>query len=76
MQALLPHWRLFGIPSIVDTDRGSHFIGSWWKNMCGLLGIRHAYAHAYHHQANGRAEVAGQQVKEILRKVVADNRMG
>ena len=29
--------------------------------------MRHAQAQAYDHASNGRAEVAGQQVKEILR---------
>lgn len=36
--------------------------------MCGFLGIKQAFSHAYHHQSNGRAEVAGQQIMEILRK--------
>ena len=35
--------------------------------MCALLGIRMSYSQAYHHQANGRAEVAGKHVIERLR---------
>ena len=62
---MLKEWRFFGIPSIVMTDQGSHFTSEWWKTFCAELGIRQAYAHAYHHQANGRAEVAGQQIKEL-----------
>ena len=50
-------------------------MSEWWKNMCAELGIRHAYAQAYHHQANGRAEVAGQQIKEILRKVTMEEHL-
>jgi hypothetical protein len=66
---LLNAWRPFGIPSIISSDRGSHFVGAWWKTMCAHFGIRQAFSHAYHHQANGRAEKAGQQVMEILRKL-------
>ena len=69
---MLKEWRFFGIPSIVMTDQGSHFTSEWWKTFCAELGIRQAYAHAYHHQANGRAEVAGQQIKEIMRKIVIE----
>ena len=32
--------------------------------------MRHAQAQAYHHASNERAEEAGQQVKEILKKIV------
>ena len=39
------------------------------------MGIRQAYSQAYHHQANGRVERAGQQVMEILRKLYADERI-
>jgi hypothetical protein len=33
------------------------------------LGIRQAYAIAKHHQANGKAKMAGQQIMERLRKI-------
>ncbi len=62
-------WRPFGIPSVVTSDRGAHFISSWWQTLCGCLGIRVAYAQAYHHQANGRAERAGQEIMERARKL-------
>ena len=35
-------------------------------------GVRVAYGQAYHHQANGRAEAAGQQVTRCSRKIIAD----
>ena len=62
-------WNPFGVPSLITTDQGPHFISSWFKQICASLGIRQAYSHAYHHQSNGRAEVAGQQLMEILRKL-------
>jgi transposase InsO family protein len=72
---MMKEWRKFGIPSIVTTDQGSHFVSEWWKSMCAELGIRHAYAQGYHHQSNGRAEVAGKQLQEMLRKVVIENEL-
>ena len=35
--------------------------------MCALLGIRLSYSQAYHHQANGKAQVGGRHVKDKLR---------
>jgi hypothetical protein len=61
------HWRFFGIPVVIQSDQGAHFVGIWWKTMCALMGVRIAYSQAYHHQANGRAEVAGQQLINRLR---------
>ena len=62
-------WRPFGIPSIISSDQGSHFVNEWWKTFCAKFGIRQSFSQAYHHQANGRVERAGQQVMEILRKI-------
>jgi len=69
-QAMFEHqWRLFGTPAIISSDQGSHFVSAWWQTLCSLMGIRHAFSQAYHHQANGRAERAGQQILERLRKL-------
>ena len=37
--------------------------------MCALLGVRHAVSQAYHHRANGRLEITGQQLFERLRRI-------
>lgn len=67
---MLEHWwRPFGIPSIISSDRGPHFLNMWWKTMCARLGVRQAFSQAYHHQANGRVEMAGQLLLERLRKL-------
>ena len=57
------------MPSLILSDHGSQFVGSWWKTLCALLGIRHAVSQAYHHRANGRAERAGQQLFERLKRI-------
>ena len=66
--AMVQHqWRPFGVPSVITSDQGSQFVGSWWQTLCGALGVRCAYSQAYNHRANGRAERAGQQIFERLR---------
>ena len=60
-------WSLFGIPSVITSDQGPQFASAWWQTLCGCLGIRQAFAQAYHHQANGRAEVAGKELQRKLR---------
>jgi hypothetical protein len=68
-------WRPFGIPTKITSDQGPHFAGAWWHTMCATLGIQMAFSQAYHHQANGRAEVAGQQIKDRLRKLMVEDRV-
>src|SRR5574338_524054 len=74
-KAILQQWRPFGIPSVITSVQGSHYVAAWWETMCARLGIRHAVSQAYHHQANGRAERAGQQLLDILRKLKAHEKL-
>jgi len=67
--------KVFGIPSLMTTDNGPQFIGTWWKTICALFGVRRAYAHAYHHQGNGTAERAGKELKNWLSRVGATSSM-
>ena len=65
-------WRTFGVPSVITTDQGAQFTSSWWQSMCAMLGIRQAWSQAYFHNTNGRAERAGQQLIERIRKIQID----
>ena len=72
-QKMLKHqWQIFGLPNVITSDQGSHFVSSWFQTLASGLGVRQAFSQAYHHQANGRAEMAGQQLMEKLRKMHAD----
>ena len=62
-------WDIFGIPAVITSDRGPQFVGQWWRTMCARVGIRHAFSQAYRPQANGRAEIAGKTLKNLMRKV-------
>ena len=58
------------VPSEILTDSGKEFIGTWWENMCALLGVHHLRARVYDHRALP-AERAGRILINILRKLLA-----
>ena len=71
---MIRHWlTVFDIPHTICSDRGPQFTGGWFKAMCSLMGIRHAKSVAYLSRSNGRAEVAGRQLFEKLRKIHITN---
>ena len=68
-------WGEVGVPAIITSDQGSQFASQWWGAMCSRLGVRQAFSQAHRHQANGRAEVAGKVLQELLRKMHQDGRV-
>ena len=71
--AMIRHWlTIFDVPAVICSDRGSQFMGKWFKTMCKHMGIRHAKTVAYHSRSNGRAEVAGRQMFEKFRQLHID----
>ena len=40
-------------------------------SLCAAHGVRVAYSQAYHHQANGRGESAGQKIMLKLKKLIS-----
>ena len=71
---MIRHWlTVFHIPRTICSDRGPQFTGGWFKAMCPLMGIRHAKSVAYLRRSYGRAEVAGRQLFEKLRKIHITN---
>ena len=71
--AMIRHWlTIIDVPAVICSDRGSQFVGTWFKTMCKHMGIRHAKTVAYHSRSNGRAEVAGRQMFEKFRQLHID----
>ena len=60
---------VFSILLTICSDRGTRFIGGWFKAMCSLMGIRHPKSVSYLSRSNGRAEVAGGQQFKKLQKI-------
>ena len=71
---LYKEWENFGVPSVVTSDNGPHLASAWWQTMCARLGIRGVYSQAYHHQANGRAEVHGKIFKKYNKKLIDEKK--
>ena len=61
-----------GIPGIITSDQGTQFVSQFFGTLCARLGIRMAYSQAHRPQANGRAEVAGRVVQDLLRRLFLD----
>ena len=38
----------YGIPAMIHSDRGTHFTGNIFYEVCKKLGISHSYSPAYH----------------------------
>ena len=71
---MIRHWvTVFDIPRTICSDRGPQYTGGRFKATCSLMGVRHAKSVAYLSQSNGRAEVAGRQLFEKLRKIHIPN---
>jgi transposase InsO family protein len=68
-------WETFGLPAVITSDQGPQFVGQWWRTMCARLGIRQGYSQAYRPQANGRAEVTGKVLIELMRTVWVEDRI-
>ena len=69
-QAMIRHWlTVFDVPAVICSDRGTQFVGAWFRTMCKYMGVRHAKTVAYHSRSNARAEVAGRQLFEKFRQL-------
>jgi transposase InsO family protein len=64
----------YGVPRIVISDGGSHFIDQTFQKALTEVGVDHQIATPYHPQTSGQAETSNKQIKNILQKMV--NQMG
>ena len=53
----------FGVPRVVISDGGSHFIDKTFKKCLSELGVDHWVATPYHPQTSGQAETSNKQIK-------------
>jgi transposase InsO family protein len=64
----------FGVPRIVISDGGSHFINRLFRNLLKKYGVKHKIATPYHPQTSGQVEISNREIKNILQKMVAHTR--
>ena len=60
----------FGVPRVVISDGGSHFIDRTFRKCLSELGVDHQVATPYHPQMSGQVETSNKQIKHILQKTV------
>ncbi|XP_024006543.1 uncharacterized protein LOC112083050 [Eutrema salsugineum] len=53
----------FGVPRIVISDGGSHFINKIFEKLLRKHGVHHRVATPYHPQTSGQVEVSNRQIK-------------
>jgi transposase InsO family protein len=56
----------FGVPRMVISDGGSHFIERRFEQYLSKHGIRHNVVTPYHHQTSSQAETSNKEIKNIL----------
>jgi len=60
----------FGVPRILISDGGKHFINKILVKLLIQYGVKHRVATPYHPQTSDQVEVFNRQIKEILEKTV------
>jgi transposase InsO family protein len=56
----------FGVPRMVISDGGPHFIGRKFQRFLSDHGVRHNVMTPYHPQTSGQAKTSNKQIKNIL----------
>ncbi|KAJ9538830.1 hypothetical protein OSB04_031563 [Centaurea solstitialis] len=64
----------FGVPRIIISDGGSHFIESKFESLLKKYGVQHRVGLPYHPQTSGQVEISNRELKTILEKTVATSR--
>ncbi|WZZ43082.1 hypothetical protein YC2023_039341 [Brassica napus] len=60
----------FGVPRVVISDGGSHFINKLLEGLLKKSGVKHKVATPYHPQTSGQVEISNREIKSILEKIV------
>ncbi|KAI5323819.1 hypothetical protein L3X38_032892 [Prunus dulcis] len=60
----------FGIPRVILSDGGKHFINKPFANLLAKYGINHRVATPYHPQTSGQVEVSNREIKRQLIKLL------
>lgn len=64
----------FGVPKILVSDRGTHFLNKVIESMTERFQIDHRKTTPYHPQTNGQTERVNQTFGTILKKTVRDSK--
>jgi hypothetical protein len=60
-----------GFPRAMTSDRGSNWVGDFWRRLCELVGMEQRLSTSFHPETDGATERANQEVLTFLRAFVA-----
>jgi len=60
----------FGVPRVVISNGGEHFINKGFENLLKKHGVKHKVATPYHPHSSGQVEISNREIKAILEKTV------
>ncbi len=72
---LVRHIGIFGCPSQIVSDRGTHFTADIIQELMVLVGTNHVLTSAASKQENAAVENANKRSQEYLRSMLFDNRI-
>jgi transposase InsO family protein len=58
-------------PRSIISDRGTNWVGGFWRRVCELTGMQQRLSTAYHPETDGSTERANQEVQAYIRAFVA-----
>ncbi|RVX03782.1 Pol polyprotein [Vitis vinifera] len=64
----------FGVPKAIISDGGTIFCNKPFETLLAKYGVKHKVATPYHPQTSEQVELANQEIKNILMKVVNTNK--
>lgn len=65
------YWKYHGFPRSITSDRGSNWVGDFWRHLCKLVGIEQKLSTAYHPQTDGGPERMNQEIYAYLRAFIS-----
>ncbi len=72
-KALIKYFTMTGLPTEIQSDRGTNFTSKLFRQVSELLGIKQVFSSAYHPQSQGAIERFHQSLKNLLRCYVYEN---
>lgn len=68
---LFCHYRFHGFPKALTSDRGSNWVGEFWRHLCKLTNIEQRLSIAFHPETDGATERMNQEVLAYLRAFIS-----
>ena len=65
---------IFGVPTMLLSDRGANFMSSVINEMCKILGVKKLQTTPSHPQTNGLVERLHQTIMRMIRKLGKDKK--